>query len=287
MDTRLGGGGDIRERVSPPPLADRFRALGLARGDSVLVHSSLRAIGPVDGGAEAVLDALLGVLGPDGLLLVPTFTYDTARFDPVVEPGRTGGLGETARRRPDAVRSAHPTHSVAAIGAGAREICAGHEEVAAADPGSPFDRLVERGGRVLLLGVGHVANTTVHVGEFRAGVRYIGLQPSLAWPRVHEVVTGGVARRFEYTRFAGCSRAFGAVERGLRERSLIRDGRVGDAQAQLVSAAAVVEETVALLQRDEQALLCTDSSPEHRCARARAGVPDSIRKESHVQLGQH
>jgi aminoglycoside 3-N-acetyltransferase len=270
----------------PPPLADSLRTLGLARGDAVLVHSSLRALGPVDGGAEAVLDALLEVLGPDGLLLVPTFTYDTARFDPLVEPGRTGALGEAARRRPGAVRSAHPTHSVAAIGAGAREICAGHEEVAAADPGSPFDRLVERGGRVLLLGVGHVANTTVHVGEFRAGVPYIELQPLLAWPRVHEVVTGGVVRRFEYARFAGCSRAFGAVERGLRERSLVRDGRVGDALAQLVPAAAVVEETIALLHRDERALLCTDPSPEHRCARARAGVPDPTTKESHVQLGQ-
>ncbi|HVU77597.1 MAG TPA: AAC(3) family N-acetyltransferase [Gaiellaceae bacterium] len=270
----------------PPPLSDRLRALGLAHGDAVLVHSSLRAVGPVEGGAEAVVDSLLAVLGPDGLLIVPTFTYNTARFDPLTEPGQAGVLGEVVRRRPDAVRSAHPTHSVAAIGAGAHELCAGHEELAAADPGSPFDRLVERGGKVLLLGVGHVANTTVHLGEFRAGVRYVELQPSLAWPRVHEVTVDGRARSFEYGRFAGCSRAFGVVERGLRERSLIRDGRVGDAQAQLVPAAAVVEETIALLRRDEHALLCTDPSPEHRCARARAGVPDPTRKESHVQLGQ-
>jgi aminoglycoside 3-N-acetyltransferase len=283
VNTRVGGG--TRGRV-PPPLPDSFRALGLARGDAVLVHSSLRAVGPVEGGADAVVDALLEVLGPEGLLVVPTFTYNTARFDPLTEPGLTGALGETVRRRPDAVRSAHPTHSVAAIGAGARELCAGHEEVAAAGPGSPFDRLVEQGGTVLLLGVGHVANTTVHVGELRAGVGYVELQPSLAWPRVHEVTVGGSTRSFEYGRFAGCSRAFGAIERGLRERSLIRDGRVGDAQAQLMSAASVVEETIALLRRDAHGLLCTDPSPEHRCARARAGVPDPTRKESHVQLGR-
>lgn len=252
-------------------LSDQLRSLGLGAGDSVLVHSSLRAVGPVDGGADAVVDALLEVLEPEGLLMVPTFTYNTARFDPATEPGQTGAVAEAVRRRPGAVRSRHPTHSVAALGSGAAEVCADHEQVAAADPGSPFDRLARRDGWMLLLGVGHVANTIVHLGEFRARPRYIELQPSTAWPRTHEVVCDGVTRTFSYDRFAGCSRAFGCVERGLRERSLIRDGRVGRAEAQLVRAEAVAEETVALLRRDEHSLLCTDTRPEHRCARARGG----------------
>jgi aminoglycoside 3-N-acetyltransferase len=221
-------------------------------------------------GADTVLDALLDVLGPDGLLVTPTFTFRTARFDPRVEPGVTGVLGERLRRRDGAVRSAHPTHSVAALGAGAEELCAGHEELAATDVGTPLERLARADGWVLLLGVGHVVNTTVHVGEFVGGAPYLDLPLRSDWPRVHEVVLPEGVRTFEYGRFAGCSRAFGVVERGLRARGVVRDGRVGYAETQLVPGGAVVEETIALLEGAEDALLCNDPSPAHRCVRARA-----------------
>jgi aminoglycoside 3-N-acetyltransferase len=261
-------------------LVEDLRALGLAAGDRVVVHSSLRAVGHVPGGAETVVDALLEVLGPEGLLVVPAFTYTTARFDPAIEPGRTGAIAEAARLRPGAVRSLHPTHSVAALGSGARELCANHEDVAGTDIDSPLDRLARAGGFVLLLGVGHIANTTVHVGEFRAGAPYLSTPYGPSWPRVHEIVTGGEVRTVEYDRFPGCSRAFGVVERGLRERSIIRDGRVGRAESQLVPGEALIAESLALLARDAQALLCSDAQPSHRCARVRGplgqGRPTSL-----------
>jgi aminoglycoside 3-N-acetyltransferase len=259
-------------------LVEDLRALGLAAGDRVVVHSSLRAVGHVPGGAETVVDALLEVLGPEGLLVFPAFTYTTARFDPAIEPGRTGAIAEAARLRPGAVRSLHPTHSVAALGSGARELCANHEDVAGTDIDSPLDRLARAGGFVLLLGVGHIANTTVHVGEFRAGAPYLSTPYGPSWPRVHEIVTGGEVRTVEYDRFPGCSRAFGVVERGLRERSIIRDGRVGRAESQLVPGEALIAESLALLARDAQALLCSDAQPSHRCARVRGPLG---------QVGQH
>ncbi len=250
-------------------VTDDLRSLGLAAGDRVVAHSSLRAVGPVEGGADAIVAALLEVVGPDGLIVAPAFTYDTARFDPATEPGRTGALAEAVRLSPGAVRSLHPTHSVAALGAGAAELCAGHELLAATDVDSPLDRLARSGGYVLLLGVGHVANTTVHVGEFRAPAPYLSIPFSPDWPRVHEIVTAGGSVKVEYDRFPGCSRAFAVVERGLRERSAIRDGFVGRASAQLVRGEDVIEEAVALLERDACALLCTDPRC-YRCTRARA-----------------
>jgi aminoglycoside 3-N-acetyltransferase len=252
-------------------LADDLRALGLRGGDRVVVHSSLRAVGPVEGGAEAVVDALLEVLGPHGLLVVPTFTYFTERFDPVVEPGRTGALAEAVRRRLGAIRSLHPTHSVAALGAGAQELCANHEQVAATDVDSPLDRLAREGGLVLLLGVGHIVNTTIHVAEFRADAAYLEIQPVPAWPRMHEIVLAGEAHAVSYDRFPGCSRAFGIVERGLRERAAIRDGRVGRAESQLLRGEELIEEGVALLDRDPLALLCVAEAAGHRCAEVRSG----------------
>lgn len=235
-------------------LAGELVALGLGPGSRVVVHSSLRAVGA---GAEEMLDALLETVGPDGLVMTPTFTYDNETFDPADTPSRTGALSEALRRRPDAVRSLHPTYSVAALGADAAELCEGHELLAATAVGSPLDRLAASGGTVLLIGVGHTVNTTIHVGEVHAEVPYLDIPFDPSWP------TGG------HESFPGCSRAFAVLERPLREQGAIRDGRVGRALAQLVPGAAVIDETVALLRSAPAALLCTDPAC-YRCSRARA-----------------
>ena len=227
--------------------------IGLRAGDRVVVHSSLRAVG-LD--AEELIDMLVAAVGPQGLVMVPTFTYDNANFDPDT-PGRTGALAEALRRRPEAMRSAHPTYSLAAIGRGAAELLDGHERAGATGVDSPLDRLAGEGGFVLLLGVGYTANTTVHVGEFHADAFYLDIPFDPSWP------THGADR------FPGCSRAFGVLEQPLRERGSIRDGKVGDALAQLVSGSAVIAATVELLQDDPAALLCTDPDC-YRCSRARA-----------------
>jgi aminoglycoside 3-N-acetyltransferase len=227
--------------------------IGLGGGDRVVVHSSLRASG-LD--ADGLIDELLAAVGPEGLVVMPTFTYDNQTFAPD-SPGRTGALSEAFRRRPEAVRSAHPTYSLAAIGAGAAELLEGHERVGATTVGSPLDRLAAAGGLVLLLGVGHTSNTTAHVGEFHADAPYLDIPFDPNWP------THG------YDRFPGCSRAFGVLEGPLRALGAIRDGKVGGALAQLVSGAAVIDATVALLHADPAALLCTDPAC-YRCSRARA-----------------
>jgi len=251
-----------------PGLADQLRGLGLTHGSGVLVHSSLRAVRPVEGGADAVVDALLDVVGEEGLLVVPTFTYDSERFDGT-EPARTGAIAEAARRRDEAVRSMHPTYSVAAIGAGAEGLCRDHELRPGTDVDTPLDRLASSGGAVLLLGVGHVANTTVHVGEFHANAAYLTIPFDPSWPREHVVaVSPSEERRVGYDRFPGCSRSFGLVERGLRARAAVRDGKIGGALVQLIDSRAIIDETVELLDEDPTALLCTDPRC-YRCSRAR------------------
>jgi aminoglycoside 3-N-acetyltransferase len=229
--------------------------ISLRPGDRVVVHSSLRAVG-MD--AEELIDELLDAVSPSGLVVMPTFTYDNEMFAPDT-PGRTGALAEAFRRRPAAVRSAHPTYSLAVIGPGAAELLDGHERVGATAIDSPLDRLAAAGGLVLLLGVGHTSNTTAHVGEFHADAPYLGIPFDPAWP------THG------YDRFPGCSRAFGVLERPLREQGSIRDGKVGNALAQLVRGSAVIDATVELLRADPAALLCTDPAC-YRCARARAAL---------------
>jgi aminoglycoside 3-N-acetyltransferase len=229
--------------------------IGLGPGDRVVVHSSLRAVGRA---ADELIDQLLDAVGPQGLVSMPAFTYDNETFS-ADTPSRAGALTEVFRTRPGALRSLHPTYSIAAIGEGAAALLDGHERTGATAVDSPLDRLAASGGFVLLLGVGHTANTTAHVGEFHADAPYLDIPFDLDWP------THG------FDRFPGCSRAFGVLERPLRERGAIRDGKVGDALAQLVAGAAVIEATVELLREDPVALLCTDPGC-YRCSRARERV---------------
>ena len=257
-------------------LVEDLHALGVASGDAIVVPSSLRAVGPVDGGADAVASALVDAAGPSGLVVAPTFTYDSARFDPAETPGRTGALPEAFRRRSDSVRSLHPFYSVAAVGQAARSLCADHELRPATGINSPLDRLAAAGGSVLLLGVDHTANTTAHVGEFHAAAPYLDIPFDPTWP-----TTGVVS--YTYDSFPGCSRAFGALDEPLAEHTA--EGRVGAATAILVPGRAVIEATIALLQDDPSALLCTDPNC-YRCGRARACLTTAAASIQAVEEGR-
>lgn len=248
-----------------------FDDLGIGTGSRVLVHSSLRAVGTVERGPDGLVDALLAAIGPTGTLVVPTFTYRSEHFDPVTTPGRTGAVSEAVRRRPGAFRSLHPFYSVAAIGPDAVGLCMDHELLAGTGVGSPLDRHAALGGLIVLIGVGHEADTTIHVGEFHADAPYLDIPFDPAWPTTAEVTTPDGPMTCSYDRFPGCSRAFGILEPQLRARGVVRDGPVGGATAQVVPGQAVIEETVALLARNEAALLCADPSC-FRCPRARTTI---------------
>lgn len=154
------------------PARDLVR-IGVETGDKVVVHSSLKAIGKVDGGAATVAAALLDVLGSQGPLAAPAFSYAGTRFNPETEPSVTGAVTETVRRWPGAVRSWRPTHSWAMIGPDAVGFAEGHHLIGGVSFGSPLDRIAQAGGKILLLGIGHAANTTIHVGGTHARVPYL------------------------------------------------------------------------------------------------------------------
>lgn len=151
-------------------LLQDLAAMGLTGQETILIHSSMRSIGAVEGGADTVLDALTAFF-VDGLLLLPTHTWKTVRADaPVFDVRRSpccvGILPELFRQQPGVVRSLHPTHSLAGCGKNAADYLAGEELCnTPCTPGGAYDRLKEVGGKILLIGVTHARNTYIHSVE--------------------------------------------------------------------------------------------------------------------------
>ena len=101
-------------------LLNSFMRIPLTPPRVIMVHSSYKSLGNVEGGAEAVIDALLEWVGPDGTVLFPNFNFDSWTenhyYDVIETPSRMGIIGELARLRPEAVRTPHPIYSFAVMG---------------------------------------------------------------------------------------------------------------------------------------------------------------------------
>ncbi len=159
---------------------------GLAPEDTVLVHSSMKAIGEVENRADTVLDTLMDYFGPHGLLVLPTLTWSNVNaqqplFSVQDTPSVVGILSQLFRQRPGVIRSLHPTHSLAAFGREAGEFCAGHERFQSpCARQSPWGRLYDRKAKILFLGASIAHNTYLHaVEEWFDLDASVSLQPQL------------------------------------------------------------------------------------------------------------
>ncbi|MCX4387537.1 AAC(3) family N-acetyltransferase [Micromonospora peucetia] len=246
-------------------LAADLRGLGLSAGDVVLVHSSVRALGFVAGGAQSVVAALLEVLGPGGTLVVPTHTPDntdpagwqappvpeawwpvirasTPGFDPARTPSRyMGMLPEVVRAWPGAVRSDHPQVSFAALGTRAAEIVAGHRLDDALGEQSPLGAVYRLDGRVLLLGCGYDSNTSLHLAEWRQATA----------PRTEQGASvrhpDGGSHWLTWTDVQTDEDDFPQLGADFEATGAAASGRVGEATARLMSQRALVDFATAWL----------------------------------------
>ncbi|ASU59469.1 MULTISPECIES: aminoglycoside N(3)-acetyltransferase [Nocardiopsis] len=172
-------------------LARDLTALGVAPADTLLVHTSLSALGWVCGGEQALVQALMDAVGSRGTLVVPTQTMDNTDpagwrdppvpedwwpvvraqapgFDPRLTPSRyMGRVPEMVRTWPGAVRSANPQTSFAALGPRARDLMAHHPVDCRLGEDSPLAALERVRARVLLLGTGFDSCTAFHLAEYR------------------------------------------------------------------------------------------------------------------------
>lgn len=252
-----------RAAIDGPVTAARITAdllaLGVQPGSTVMVHTSLKSLGWVVGGAQAVLDALRQAVGDDGTLVMPTQSWQLSDpaflkdapeqwwpvirenlplFDAASTPSQTmGTVAELFRTTPGAQRSQHPHRSITAAGPHAARITARHDLASPSGETSPLRALLDVEGWVLLLGVTAAKATVLHLAEHRAD--YPG----------KTTVPNGVAAMVDGERewitwdeldvhdhdFIRAAAAFAA------DTGLARTGRVGDAGAQLLPAKPLVE----------------------------------------------
>lgn len=250
--------------LSQAAVEDQLRAIGVQPGDVLLVHTSFRATRPVEGGPAGLIEALRGALGPGGTLVMPSWSGDDDQpFDPATSPasGDLGVLADTFWRLPGVRRSDHP-HALAAAGPRAEWILADPLPLPPHISASPVGRVYELDGQVLLIGVGHDADSTLHLAELLAGVPY-------RVPRHCTVLREGRAVRIEYGENDHCCERFSLADEWLRERGLQSEGRVGHAHARLARSRDIVAVALEQLSRDPLVFLHPAGAGCAECDEAR------------------
>lgn len=249
--------------VTKEAIAAGLRDLGIRRGDPLFVHSSLSAFGHVDGGAEAVCDGLIEAVGMEGTVAVPTFTWGKYHAKPIVtfdvrhDATENGAIPNALRLRPDAIRSDHVCHSVAAVGARAWDVMG--DGVRPFAWGSSMYRLHELDFWYAFLGCGFNSCTALHTVEelmqapYRRYRHFIGSQVIRA--------DGSVlpSRAVEFLMERPFANDFGKMEAVYQEAGVLRVTHIGNARILLARTRDIIRIGVRLLREDIGYLLTEEA----------------------------
>lgn len=226
-------------------LLNYLKELQVKPNGTLLVHSSMKSIGEVEGGADTVLDALSEYM-KDGLLVLPTHTWsyinaDNPKFYVTDSKVCVGILPELFRQREGVIRSWHPTHSVAALGKDAAEFVKDNElwDTPCARK-SPWGKLLDRKAQIMLLGVDLRRNTFIHGVEEWADIpgRMTDAREALVVVTPEGKEISVPSRRHHGDHW---SEYFWKVDEFLEEKKVMRKGKFGDATVRICEAAPMTE----------------------------------------------
>ncbi|HHU61893.1 MAG: AAC(3) family N-acetyltransferase [Bacillota bacterium] len=235
--------------------------------DTLLIHSSMKAVGEVEGGADTILDIFIELL-KDGLFILPTHTWDRINsnnrvFDVVNTSSCVGILTELFRKRPGVVRSWHPTHSVAALGKDALEYIQGEEQIdTPCRRDGCWGKLYDRDAKILFLGALTTRNTIIHGAEEWANIPdRLTEKPEDLQIRTPD---GKIIDRTMYRHASPAgdiSQNYGILEVPLEKRGILTRGKIGSATSVLVEVRPMIDFTIELLKRDPDIFLTNDPIP--------------------------
>ncbi len=255
-----------RPTVTRQQIAGGLARLGLAPGDVLFYHSSLSRFGRVDGGADAVVDAMLDVLGPGGTLAAPAFTFELKNdpaplLDVLHTPSNIGAIAEALRVRPGVRRSHHLTHSVAALGPRAAELTVEHS-VTPCGAESPFAKLLAWDAKIAFLGVDQNGNTCLHAVEEEIDLPRVGYR-RIPGARIRDE-SGAVRPLPTQVHESDPKYDFNPADRPLYDCGAMTVGVIGGSVVRLVRGAAMRAWTIDALTRDPTFLSIRGDKWMHR-----------------------
>src|SRR5512132_202705 len=239
-------------------LVEGFRELGVAQGDTLLVHSSYKSFGEVDGGPQTVIRALEAALGPDGTLIMPTFNCDFnkgAPWDVRTTPSKMGVLTEVVRVDPRARRVFHPFYSFAILGKHA-DILGSLRYKSSYERDSIFGKLRDLDGKIMVIGLSYTNSMTFfHHIEQMEGVDY----------RFLKQFTGEVTDENRNTYTDTFEMLVRDVDKGvmtmvdpmgelMEKAGVIKSAKIGESDVKLMKATEVYEFTAREMKRDPHLL---------------------------------
>ncbi|MBQ4629731.1 MAG: AAC(3) family N-acetyltransferase [Clostridia bacterium] len=228
-------------------------SLGLGKGDSVLIHSSFKSMGEVDGGIQTLVDAILDCIGSTGTLLAPTLSYEYVPqtnpiYNHVDTPSCVGAVSEFIRSMDGAKRSIHPTHSCAAIGDKRDFFVCGHEnDETPVGENSPISKLPKIGGKVLMLGCFFGFNTSMHGIEEKFPVSYVLSEKPIS----HTIVLNDRTYEKNYYRHSISKNGFDQRYDRLLNVMDVNRGIIHGAQSILIDCATMWKTALETLKKDE------------------------------------
>jgi aminoglycoside 3-N-acetyltransferase len=235
-----------------------FQSIGVRAEDSLMVHASLRSVGPVEGRAKGLVRALLSAIGEGGTLLAYVdfeATDDIPYFDSQKSPANSehGVLAEVIRTWPGTVRSLNPGASMVAIGGRSNWFCKDHPMNYGYGPGTPLSRLVDVGGKILLLGSDFNHVTILHFAEHCAK-----LPNKRVIKRLDKALSEGAIIDIEIEEFDTSNPVvssmpddyFARITRQFVDAGYAQTGRVGLAPSVLLPAREFVSYAINMMERE-------------------------------------
>jgi len=245
--------------------------IGVEKGDCIVLHCSCKAIGRDKNYSPSDFIAdLLGCIGTEGTLVMPTFTYsysgiwNAKPFNKDKTPGVLNGvISETFRQMPGVFRSGHPTYSVAAKGKFAKEITEKKENSSPLGKGSSYDAAYKLGAKILLVGVGNNRNSMLHYCEAISSAPYNDIPFRAFWGRSALVENEGkVIEHNLVDEFPACSENFGAADEFLLKNGILKKGFVGNAESMIIKSGEMVPAILKKLDEQPDWLLCDNFTCE-------------------------
>lgn len=252
-------------------IVNELRKIGLKENDTVMVHTSLKSMGYICGGAQTVIEALNEVVGEGGTIMMPTQSWknldpedgvhwdaDESQWQIIrdnwpayhkdITPTNTmGAVAEMFRKWPGSIRSDHPARSVCANGKHAKYLTKNHDLSNIFGDGSPIARLYELDAKVLLLGVGYDKNTSIHLADVRA-----------VYPSKHDcteysaVMENGERVWKKYDTLFVDGEDFEDIGKAFEEECSVNIGKIGNAEIRLMKQRDIVDFAVKWIENNRK-----------------------------------